>query len=150
MTVPSQQAGRRIVVGVDGSPGSQTALMWAMRQARLTDATLEVVMSWQDPLTYGSSLGYAPVALEGDTATIMATALDDTIATVSTQVDQPVAVVARVLQGHPAQVLLDAAKGAEMLVVGSRGHGTFAGILLGSVSQHCVQHASCPVVVIPQ
>jgi nucleotide-binding universal stress UspA family protein len=54
-----------------------------------------------------------------------------------------------VAPGHPAKVLLDAANGAELLVVGSRGHGTFAGILLGSVSQHCVQHAPCPVVVVP-
>ncbi|MEV0561406.1 universal stress protein [Dactylosporangium sp. NPDC049742] len=53
------------------------------------------------------------------------------------------------VQGHPAKVLLDAANGAELLVVGSRGHGTFTGILLGSVSQHCVQHAPCPVVVVP-
>jgi nucleotide-binding universal stress UspA family protein len=54
-----------------------------------------------------------------------------------------------IVQGPPAQVLLDAAAGAQMLVVGSRGHGTLAGMLLGSVSQHCVQHAPCPVVVIP-
>ncbi len=52
------------------------------------------------------------------------------------------------IEGNPAQVLLDAARGADLLVVGSRGHGGFAEALLGSVSQHCVQHASCPVVVI--
>lgn len=61
----------------------------------------------------------------------------------------PVPVLTRVLHGHPAQVLLDAAGGTQLLVVGSRGHGAFAGMLLGSVSQHCVQHASCPVVVVP-
>jgi nucleotide-binding universal stress UspA family protein len=60
-----------------------------------------------------------------------------------------VQVVTRVVQGNPAQVLLDAAAGAQMLVLGSRGHGTLAGMLLGSVSQHCVQHAPCPVVVVP-
>jgi nucleotide-binding universal stress UspA family protein len=54
-----------------------------------------------------------------------------------------------VVEGHPAQVPLRAAGGAQLLVVGSRGHGTFAGIMLGSVSQHCVQHAPCPVVVVP-
>jgi nucleotide-binding universal stress UspA family protein len=58
-------------------------------------------------------------------------------------------IVTRVVQGHPAQVLLDAARGADLLVVGSRGHGTLAGMLLGSVSQHCVQHSPCPVVVVP-
>jgi hypothetical protein len=61
----------------------------------------------------------------------------------------PVQILTRVLHGHPAHVLLDAASGAQLLVVGSRGHGAFAGMLLGSVSQHCVQHASCPVVVVP-
>jgi nucleotide-binding universal stress UspA family protein len=54
-----------------------------------------------------------------------------------------------VVEGHPAETLLHAATGAELLVVGSRGHGTFAGILLGSVSHYCVQHAPCPVVVVP-
>jgi len=61
----------------------------------------------------------------------------------------PTQVLPRVVQGHPAQVLLEAARGAQMLVVGSRGHGTLAGMLLGSVSQHCVQHAPCPVLVVP-
>jgi nucleotide-binding universal stress UspA family protein len=54
----------------------------------------------------------------------------------------------QVTEGNPAQVLLDAARGADLLVVGSRGHGGFAEALLGSVSQHCVHHARCPVVVI--
>ncbi|WP_329018626.1 universal stress protein [Micromonospora rifamycinica] len=61
----------------------------------------------------------------------------------------PVQFATHVVRGHPAQVLLDAADGAQLLVVGSRGHGAFAGMLLGSVSQHCVQHASCPVVIVP-
>jgi nucleotide-binding universal stress UspA family protein len=60
-----------------------------------------------------------------------------------------VPVVPRVVQGHPAQVLLEAARGARLLVVGSRGYGTLAGVLLGSVSQHCVQHAPCAVLVVP-
>jgi nucleotide-binding universal stress UspA family protein len=66
------------------------------------------------------------------------------------QQDKPVAIRATVVRGHPAQVLLETATGAYILVVGSRGHGTFAGMLLGSVSQHCVQHAGCPVLVVPQ
>jgi Universal stress protein UspA and related nucleotide-binding proteins len=151
MTVPSYEAGRRIVVGVDGSPGSKTALRWAMTQARLIEATVEAVVAWQDPVMYGAaSLGYAPAVLDGDsTATIMAKVLDDTIAEVTATLDQPVVVRPQIRQGHPAQVLLHASVGAELLVVGSRGHSTFAGILLGSVSQHCVQHAQCAVVVVP-
>jgi nucleotide-binding universal stress UspA family protein len=57
-------------------------------------------------------------------------------------------VTTRVVHGHPAQVLLDAANRADLLVVGSRGHGAFAGALLGSVSQHCVRHARCPVLIV--
>jgi nucleotide-binding universal stress UspA family protein len=66
------------------------------------------------------------------------------------ELDHPVEVAIRVVEGHPVHVLMDAARKAQILVLGSRGHGTFTGILLGSVSQHCVQHAPCPVVVIPQ
>jgi nucleotide-binding universal stress UspA family protein len=141
----------RIVVGVDGSEGSKAALTWAMNQARLTEATVEAMTVIQPPNLYGYSYGLAPLPFDGDSiATIMAKALDDTIAEVSAQVEQPVTVTPRVIEGHPTQVLLQAAIGARMLVVGSRGHSTFAGILLGSVSHHCVQHAPCPVTVIPQ
>jgi nucleotide-binding universal stress UspA family protein len=75
--------------------------------------------------------------------------LDQTIEEVSAGLEQPVEVTARVEQGHPAVVLPAVAVGAQLLVVGSRGHGAFAGMVLGSVSQHCVQHMSCPVVVVP-
>jgi nucleotide-binding universal stress UspA family protein len=142
---------RRIVVGVDGSQCSKTALRWAMAHAWLIDATVEAVSAWQDPAMYGFAYGWAPASFGGDSiAAITEKALDETVVEVAGQPDQPVDVVTRVVQGHPAQVLLEAAIGAQLLVVGSRGHGTFAGILLGSVSQHCVQHAPCPVVVVPQ
>jgi nucleotide-binding universal stress UspA family protein len=141
----------RIVVGVDGSAGSKTALKWAMTQARLTGATVEAVTTWQDQVMYGMTYGWAPLPLAGDSvATVMGKVLDDTITEVSAQLPQPVTILPRVVEGNPAQVLLAAATGADMLVVGSRGHGTFVGIVLGSVSQHCVQHAPCPVVVIPE
>jgi nucleotide-binding universal stress UspA family protein len=142
---------RRIVVGVDGSQCSKAALRWAMTQARLIDATVEAVNAWQDPVMLGYSYGWAPAVFEGDSVpTITEKTLDETVAEVAGHLDHPVEVRTRVAQGHPAQVLLEAATGAQLLVVGSRGHGTFAGILLGSVSQHCLQHASCPVVVVPQ
>ena len=140
----------RIVVGVDGSPGSKTALRWAMDQARLTGATVQAVISWQDPAQYGTAYGWTAATFEGDTfATTMAKVLDETVAEVSAQLPHPVTVLPQVVEGHPAESLLHAAAGAQLLVVGSRGHGTFAGIILGSVSQHCVQHAPCPVVVVP-
>ena len=76
-------------------------------------------------------------------------ALAETVADVVGTQDKPVEVRPTVAEGPAAQVLLAAAAGAELLVVGSRGHGGFAGMLLGSVSQHCAHHAPCPVVVIP-
>jgi nucleotide-binding universal stress UspA family protein len=140
-----------IVVGVDGSPGSKTALAWAMDQARLIGAVVEAVTAWQDPAIYGTAYGWTSVAFEGDTyATTMAKVLDDTVAeVVADEVGAPVTVLSRVVQGHPVEALLKAAGDARLLVVGSRGHSTFAGIMLGSVSQHCVQRAPCPVVVVP-
>jgi len=140
----------RIVVGVDGSPGSKTALLWAMTQARQTGATIEAVTVWQDPATYGTAYGWLSATFDGDTrATTIAKVLAETVAEVSDQVGAGVTVVERVVQGHPVEALLEAAAGARLLVVGSRGHGAFAAIMLGSVSQHCVQHAPCPVVVVP-
>ncbi|MEV0134140.1 universal stress protein [Dactylosporangium sp. NPDC050688] len=94
--------------------------------------------------------GWSPVRCEGDSmSAVAAKVLAETVADVAGQ-DKPVEIRTRVVQGHPAHVLLEAAAGADMLVVGSRGHGTFDGPLLGSVSQHCVQHAPCPVLVVPQ
>lgn len=82
-----------------------------------------------------------------DIETAATKALDETITEVA-GARPDVVIRRRVVRGHPAQVLLDAADGAELIVVGSRGHGGFAGALLGSVSQHCVHHANCPVVVV--
>jgi nucleotide-binding universal stress UspA family protein len=138
---------RRIVVGVDSSPGSRTALRWALAQARMTGATVEVVTAWQNPVVYD---GWVPAG--PDSASLAAVAekvLTETVADVVGTQDRPVDVRPAVAEGPAAQVLLTAAEGAELLVVGSRGRGAFAGMLLGSVSQHCVQHAPCAVVVIP-
>ncbi|WP_245722813.1 universal stress protein [Micromonospora matsumotoense] len=140
---------RRIVVGVDGSAGSRTALRWAMSQGRLTGAKVEAVSAWQGPPVYGFAYGWSPsvfedVDLAAITGKMLAEAVEDEAAG-----RPPAEILTRVVHGHPSQALLDLAHGAQMLVVGSRGHGAFAGMLLGSVSQHCVQHAPCPVVVVP-
>jgi nucleotide-binding universal stress UspA family protein len=143
---------RRIVVGVDTSPCSKAALSWAMTQARETGAVVEAVTAWQDSAMYGSGIGYAympSTSREGSVPKAAQRALEEAIAEVSAQMEHPVKVLTRVVQGHPAEMLLTASAGAEMLVVGTRGHGTLAGMLLGSVSQHCVQHAPCPVVIVP-
>lgn len=140
----------RIVVGVDGSEGSRSALRWAMDQARMTGGKLEAVAGWQDPATVVYSAGWAAPYDGESLGTVMQKVLDETVAEVSDTMERPVHVATQVVQGHPAQVLTETARGAQLLVVGSRGHGTFAGLVLGSVSQHCVHQAPCPVVVVPQ
>ena len=137
----SRPAGR-IVVGVDGSPCSIDALRWAARQGELTGATVDAVMSWEYPPSYGMEFG----VLDVDWAANAQTALDTAVHQAFGRDVETINI--RVLRGHPADVLVTAAAGADLLVVGSRGHGAVAGMLLGSVSEHVVAHAPCPVVVI--
>jgi nucleotide-binding universal stress UspA family protein len=138
----------RIVAAVDGSPSSLSALRWAIRQAGLTGAAVDAVIAWDYPAAAGG-YGWAPTGMEGsfDFKETAEKVLADAISSV-TDPGSGIPVRALVIEGVPAQVLLDAADGADLLVVGSRGHGGFTGALLGSVSQHCVHHAHCPVVVI--
>jgi nucleotide-binding universal stress UspA family protein len=134
----------RIVVGVDGSEASDDALQWAVAQAELVGGTLDVVMTWELPTTYGWATPYPE---DFDPAADTGRLLESTVAAL--RIDHPgVEIHTRVIEGHPAPVLLEAAQGAQLLVVGSRGHGAFAGMLLGSVSEHCVSHSPCPVVVV--
>jgi nucleotide-binding universal stress UspA family protein len=136
----------RIVAGVDGSPSSRAALQWAVQQARRTGSTVDAVLAWQFPAT--GNFGWAPVSAidDLDFESIAKQTLDEAIGSLGEQV-AGVPIRPLVIMGLPAQVLLDTAEGADLLVVGSRGHGGFADALLGSVSQHCVHHAPCPVVV---
>jgi nucleotide-binding universal stress UspA family protein len=131
----------RIVVGVDGSPASLDALRWAVRQAELTGASVEAVTSWSYPTSYGF-----PVIANVDWEQGARTVLDQAIAAAVDESGPPVR--RRVVEGHPARALADVAAGADLLVVGSRGHGGFTGLLLGSVSEYVVTHAPCPVVVV--
>ena len=133
----------RIVVGVDGSPSSAAALRWAAKQARLTGAEIHAIMTWELPTAYS----WAPVVQKPDYAdeceAFLAQTVKDALGDVAAH-----QVRWEALPGHPAWRLIEAADGADLLVVGSRGHGGFAGLLLGSVSQHVVAHAPCPVVVV--
>ena len=140
------EAGRRIVVGIDGSAPSKAALAWAVRQAQLTGAAVEAIIAWEYPATYGYALPAAP-EINYSFGEVAAEVVANTIAEVCGQ-GEPVKINSRVVEGNAAQALLDASAGAELLVVGSRGHGGFVEALLGSVGQHCVHHATCPVVVI--
>ena len=133
----------RILVGIDGSPSSKAALRWAIRQAKLTGASVDAVTAWHIPAGYGIAPGPVDVFdFDSNAKGVLAEAL----AEVSTLAPE-VTVRPQVTEGHAAEVLLRASHGADLLVVGSRGHGGFASALLGSVSQYCVVHAHCPVLV---
>jgi nucleotide-binding universal stress UspA family protein len=145
MSDPNPISGPVIVVGVDGSDSSKDALRWAAGQARVTGATLRAITTWHIPMiNYGAAM---PGSIEADVTQDCKEALDQALAEVAGP-EPSIKVLADVVEGHPAEVLVRAAEKAELLVVGSRGHGAFKGMFLGSVSTHCVSHAPCPVVVV--
>lgn len=139
----------RIVVGVDGSVPSIEALRWAARQAQLVGATLHVVTAWSYP-EYPTPFGIVPeLPLGPDPLAEARVRLDRAIAA-NLGRRPSVEVRAQVVSGVPVPVLLEKADGAALLVLGSRGRGAFAGMVLGSVSIHCLGRASCPVAVVPR
>jgi nucleotide-binding universal stress UspA family protein len=139
-----------IVVGVDSSDGAKEALRFALEEAKLRQATLRVVHSWQFGYIGVSGIeGFSPV-VGGDLGDLRRTAevaLDATLHEVVPD-SGGIEIERLVVEGAPATVLVDESRQADLLVVGSRGHGGFAGLLLGSVSQQCAQHAACPVVIV--
>lgn len=135
----------RIVVGVDGSPESRAALRWAYDEAGRRGATLEVVTVWSFPPMMGAA-GMPFPAVDASVFEEAARAgRDEAMAELP---DGKVEVERKLIEGAASWILLHEAKDAAMLVVGSRGLGGFRGLLLGSVSQQCVHHAECPVVVV--
>ncbi len=139
---------KRIVVGVDGSDCSYRALRWAHHEATEHGAELEVVTTWMpqsiSPATPGgmfvAETDVQPEQLaEHVLAEALATLPEGSVSS---------AVRHQVVRGGAAKVLIDLSSNADLVVVGSQGHGAFAGMLLGSVSQHLVSHASCSVVVV--
>jgi nucleotide-binding universal stress UspA family protein len=139
---------QQIVVGLDGSPGSLTALHWAADEARAHGATLRVLAAWHPSAV--SSLPAWGVAEPVETALAeLLEGLRETLAAEGVVAGDGLAVESVVVEGHPAGALIEAATTADLVVVGRRGHGGFSGMLLGSVSQHVAAHAACPVVVVP-
>ena len=151
-----------VVVGVDGSAGAQKALDWAIAEARLRNALLRIVHAWN----YGQNI-IGPGAYMGETGlTGMSAGYMGSIGldsrelrrTTENELTMALGNVAKevtdlkierqVVEGGPPEILFGAVAKDDLLVVGSRGRGGFAGLLLGSVSQQCVQHAPCPVVVV--
>lgn len=134
---------RRIVVGVDGSPSSKSALRWAGRLLALFGGEIEAVTSWEYPSSYGWGVGLpSDWRPDLDAAKALESAVDEVFGT-----ERPPGLTCTVREGRASYVLLEVSQDAGLLIVGSRGHGGFAGLLLGSVSAACTEHAKCPVLV---
>lgn len=140
-----------VVVGVDGSPGSELALRFAVQEARQRGARLRVVTAWHMPAMVNGG-GFAPVSVypiaPAEFEESAMKGLENSLAALADEV-AGLDVEQVIEQGQASEVLVEQAEGAELLVVGTRGHGGFAGLLLGSVSQQCTHHAHCPVVIVP-
>jgi nucleotide-binding universal stress UspA family protein len=139
-----------IVVGIDGSHNASHALEWAMTEAAIRKAPLTVITVNSVPASYWSG---APVELPSDhekVAEIRKTA-EEAVAKAAEKLGagRPDSVTVTALSGFPAQTLIDSARGSDLLVVGTRGGGGFAALILGSVCSQVVHHAPCPVVVVP-
>jgi nucleotide-binding universal stress UspA family protein len=147
-TKGGQVASELVIVGVDGSAESVEALRWAARYARASGAEVHAVRAWHYPSAVGPGPeGRAPAAVTGQVEQEMQGQLDDALARAFPE-GRPDFVQTRLAYGHSADALIRAAEDADLLVVGNKGHGAFAGMVLGSVSMHCVTSARCPVVVI--
>jgi nucleotide-binding universal stress UspA family protein len=151
-----------IVVGVDGSTGSEAALAWALAECRLRGSKLRVIHAYQVPtlalgdVGMGAPGAVARGALAEDlekmrsAAEAEATSLtEEALRRMGAEAATGLQIELDAAEGPAAQVLIEAGRGADLLVVGSRGHGGFIGLLLGSVSQQCAQHPPCPVVIHP-
>jgi nucleotide-binding universal stress UspA family protein len=148
---------RAVVVGVDGSAGAREALRWALAEARLRKAPLRIVHAWMFGYLGGAPGGYGYMGSFGQNASLGVDVsdlhraaedmLEKAIDEIAGEVED-VEIERQVVEGAAAEVLLGAVRAGDLLVVGSRGHGGFGDLLLGSVSQQCVHHAPCPVVVV--
>jgi nucleotide-binding universal stress UspA family protein len=137
-----------IVVGVDGSQGAAAALRWAAAEARLRGAHLRAVHAWNMPtIAYAGSGFVAPPSFEDDLGQAAETGLSQWLEAAKAELDG-IEVERRVVEGPAPTALTDAAADAELLVVGSRGLGSFGELLLGSVSHQAAQRAHCPVVIV--
>lgn len=133
----------RIVVGVDGSAPSKAALRWAQRIATAERTGIDVIGAWSWPSVMGiagAPLDYSP---RDDIEKELVAAVDEVFGA-----HRPADLQVHAVNGGAAHVLIEASRGALMVVVGSRGLGGFKGLLLGSVSQHVAEHATCPVLVV--
>ncbi len=135
-----------IVVGVDGSSSAQAALRFAVAEATLRGAAVRAVAAWEiSAMAHGGGFapGIDPMVFEQSASA----SLEQAVASLGEEAEGT-EIERAVRMGQPAQVLVEEAEDADLLVVGSRGHGGFVGLLLGSVSHQCALHARCPVVIV--
>jgi nucleotide-binding universal stress UspA family protein len=152
-----------IVVGVDGSEGSLAALRWALAEARLRGSSVRAVHAYQSPPLSATEVGMGIAGGIGVPAmytdhseqlrqaieTEARNVIEQSLRGVATDSFEGLEIERAPVEGPAAQTLIEAGRGAELLVVGSRGRGGFVGLLLGSVSQQCALHPPCPVVILP-
>ncbi len=144
-----------IVVGVDNSPGSALALEWALNEGMLRGCPVRAISCWSLPPLYGvdvvAIVGLDPAEIERHSAEMLAHAVAAAMGKIGKQKPDgptnPPAIEQVVIGGLASQELVHESKGAEMIVVGSRGRGGFLGLLLGSTATQVIHHAACPVVV---
>lgn len=139
--LPLRASEARMVVGIDGSLGSTRALRWTLEEARIRSATVEAVYAWQYPPVGAFVLGPA----EG--FEVVANETVDAATEYAEKVAPEVRFIAHTCFNAEVPALLSAAEGADLLVVGSKGHGGFHDALLGSVAHQCIRHSKCPVIV---
>jgi nucleotide-binding universal stress UspA family protein len=149
MAMLSEGGGQElVVVRVDGSAESVKALRWAARYAAATGARVRALLAWHYPAVTGEApVGVTPEAICTQADEQMRQTLDEAIAE-ACDGQQAAGVEKSTAYGHPAQALIEASTEADLLVVGRHGRGAFTGMMLGSVSIHCVTGAHCPVVVV--
>lgn len=134
-----------IVVGVDGSESAGSALRWALEEGAVRGVPVHVLYVWTRP---GVSSPAVPEPGPGEAANALLGGVMSRVGDVLRARTPASPVTSQTVEGRPAAVLIDQATDAQLLVVGTRGSGGFAGLLLGSVSHQCTAHAFCPVVVI--
>jgi len=139
-----------VVVGVDDSDGARHALRWAATEAARWGSRLVVVHAWETPYAVPSGgSAFGPMIIK-ELIRESEQLLDRLIAGACDGMEHPPTITKHSVPLGAVEALLGEAKGASLLVVGSRGRGGFAGLVMGSVSQHCVYHAPCPVIAVPE
>ncbi len=136
-----------IVVGVDGSEGSRRALHWAAAEATARKDALQLVHVWERPQAY-APLGLGAYPVDPEPIQEAARDLLEKLVAEARALAPDIEVRGELVEGAPAHALLEAARTADLLVVGSRGRGGFRGLALGSVSHQLAQHSACPVVIV--